>query len=93
VLGLVVLFPLFGGPFAGVEGLEAPLLSAGDAVPGPILFGVDGGTEFGVAFGVVVVLSVLVMRCEYVPPPMSAGSTRFGGATFCAAAPAARAAL
>lgn len=34
----------------------------------------------------------LPLRWPQVPPPISAGKTRFGGATFCAAAPACRAA-
>ncbi|MGH7660086.1 MAG: hypothetical protein ACRENA_04105 [Vulcanimicrobiaceae bacterium] len=54
---------------------------------GPL--GVDGVVPFVVPF---VVLELVTLCWLHVPPPISAGSTRFGGATLCAEAPAAWAA-
>ena len=97
-LGVVFEVPL--GFVAEFEPFMGPVVLL---VPPAFVFGVvAAGVPLFCAFGMLVScvpefveelpLPLLLYRWPQVPPPMSAGNTRLGGAVFCAACPAARAA-
>jgi hypothetical protein len=71
VFGELVLLPLFTGPFCGEDGL------LGAVCPLVTLFVVPGMSTVGAPL-----VPDVGLCCPYIPPPISAGITKFGGATF-----------